>query len=97
MSWTYVLGVSRGFGFLEFKSVSDAQDWMEHHKVCRVHYACLFFLSLVFIFVKVTSINITVFSYKPSTLELYCETIFTTGFDSISGTPVVRSNILLFV
>lgn len=25
-------GVSRGFGFLEFKSVSDAQDWMEHHK-----------------------------------------------------------------
>ena len=29
----YVLGVSRGFGFLEFKSVSDAQDWMEHHRV----------------------------------------------------------------
>lgn len=25
-------GVSRGFGFLEFKSVSNAQDWMEHHR-----------------------------------------------------------------
>lgn len=25
-------GISKGFGFLEFKSVSDAQDWMEIHK-----------------------------------------------------------------
>ncbi|XP_073228278.1 RNA-binding protein 5-like isoform X3 [Porites lutea] len=25
-------GISRGFGFLEFKSVSEAQDWMEKHR-----------------------------------------------------------------
>lgn len=30
---TSVLGGSRGFGFLEFKSVSEAQDWKEHHRV----------------------------------------------------------------
>ena len=33
MTPVYLLGGSRGFGFLEFKSVSDAQDWMERHRV----------------------------------------------------------------
>ena len=28
------IGISRGFGFLEFKSVSEAQDWMDKHRVC---------------------------------------------------------------
>lgn len=34
--WSVFLyaGISRGFGFLEFKSVSEAQDWMERHRVC---------------------------------------------------------------
>ena len=36
--YMYFLGVSRGFGFLEFKSVSDAQDWMERHRVCMVFF-----------------------------------------------------------
>jgi len=57
----------------------------------------VFFSFFGFYFVKITSINITVFSYKPSTLELYCENICITGLDSISGTPVVRSNILVLV
>ena len=33
MTPVYLLGVSRGFGFLEFKSVSNAQDWMDRHRV----------------------------------------------------------------
>lgn len=35
---TFITGISKGFGFLEFKSVSDAQDWMELHKVCQTKY-----------------------------------------------------------
>ena len=35
---TFITGISKGFGFLEFKSVSDAQEWMELHKVCQTKY-----------------------------------------------------------
>ena len=42
----YVLGVSRGFGFLEFKSVSDAQDWMERHRV-GIHVHVVFFFKFL--------------------------------------------------
>ena len=50
---TYTTGISKGFGFLEFKSVSDAQDWMDVHRVFR-RFLHVLQLSPVCVFLKIT-------------------------------------------